>query len=208
MAEVGCEEYSYTPVIFEGELVMMIGTLSGEKSLGLVMDLCQRLRSGNRTLEELALFNEGRFGELAFGCSPVSEHVIDCDAPSFIPDGLKVKEHQKSGKLTWDAPKVTLYLSDNQKDGKIIEGNRLRKELADKPVLNANVLDYLLANPHLIPEEWKGKAIFFWGTIYRRLSGDLYVRSLYWGDGGWDWRSGWLDGGGWRGDDPAAVFAK
>ncbi|HUQ30228.1 MAG TPA: hypothetical protein VM103_01780 [Candidatus Paceibacterota bacterium] len=48
-------------------LVMTIGTLSGEKSLGLVMDLCQRLRSGNRTLDELALFNEGRFGELAFG---------------------------------------------------------------------------------------------------------------------------------------------
>jgi hypothetical protein len=45
---------------------------------------------------------------------------------------------------------VELYLSRGQKGGKIIVGHKLRKQLADQPVLNANVLDYLLqaAVPH------------------------------------------------------------
>jgi len=42
--------------------------------------------------------------------------------------------------------------------------------------MNANVLDYLLAHPELIPEDWKNKYVFFWGTIYRYSSGGL--RSL------------------------------
>ena len=58
------------------------------------------------------------------------KHVIDCDANPFVPDGWKVEEHQKGGQLVWDASKVQLYLSDGQKNGKVIEGNKLRKELA------------------------------------------------------------------------------
>jgi len=85
-------------------------------------------------------------------------------------------------------------------------GNKLRKELAKKRVVNANVLDYLLANPHLIPEEWKGKAVFFWGTIYRDRGDYLCVHCLLWGGVGWRWRSRWL-GRDWHGDDPAAVPA-
>lgn len=134
------------------------------------------------------------------------KHVIDCDANPFVPDGWKVEEHQKGGQLVWDASKVQLYLSDGQKNGKVIEGNKLRKELAGKPVLNANVLDHLLANPHLIPEEWKGKVIFFWGTIYRNSGGCLYVRCLRWGGDRWDWSYGWLDDG-WDGFGPVALRA-
>jgi hypothetical protein len=39
--------------------------------------------------------------------------------------------------------------------------NSLREELIARPVFNANLLDYLLKNPHLIPAEWKGKDAFF-----------------------------------------------
>jgi hypothetical protein len=66
------------------------------------------------------------------------------------------------------------------------------------PVMNANVLDYLLANPDLIPEEWKKdekgntRYIFFWGTVYRRSNGNLCVRCLYWDDSGWYWSLRWL----------------
>ncbi|MDE2001222.1 MAG: hypothetical protein KGI60_01480, partial [Patescibacteria group bacterium] len=95
------------------------------------------------------------------------EYLIDCDADPFVPNGWLVEKHQKGGSFKWDAAQVKLYLSNQQRNDKAIEGNKLRRELVDKPVLNANVLDYLLANPHLIPEEWKGKAVFFWGTIYR-----------------------------------------
>lgn len=68
------------------------------------------------------------------------------------------------------------------------------KELEDQPVLNANVLDFLREHPELIPDEWKGKFTFFWGTIYRHRDGDLYVRCLYWDGGRWDWGCDSLDG--------------
>lgn len=146
-------------------------------------------------------------GEIAV---TVVEHVIDCDAQPYLPDGRSVEEHQKGGAFKWDkeTQKDALYLSKGQAGSKYIEGNKLRKELTDKstPVLNANVLDYLLANPHLIPEEWKGKYVFFWGTVYRRRDGSLYVRCLYWLDGRWSWGSRWLAHG-WHGYDPAAVRA-
>lgn len=133
------------------------------------------------------------------------KHVIDCDADPFLHDGWKVEEHKKGGQLEWDPSKVSLHLSKNQMDGKTIEGNKLRKELAKMPVMNANVLDWYLAHPELIPDEWKGKAVFFWGTIYRSSGGDLCVRYLYWDGGRWDWSDFWLDYG-FRGRDPAALL--
>jgi hypothetical protein len=126
-------------------------------------------------------------------------HVIDCDADPFLPsDGWRVQEHRKDGVIVWDPSKASLYLSKHQKGDKYIEGNDLRKELADKPTMNANVLDYLLKNPHLIPEDWKKddrgntRCIFFWGTVYRHPDGNRCVRYLYWYDGAWRWRCDWL----------------
>ena len=139
----------------------------------------------------------------------VLEHVIDCDVTPFVPSGWKVEEHQKGGALRWDKErqKDALFLAIAQKSGRI-EGNKLRKELelAKEPVLNANVLDYLLANPHLIPEEWKGKYVFFWGTIYRDSIGGLCVRCLRWNGDEWSWSYRWLDDV-WHGNYPAALRA-
>ena len=145
-------------------------------------------------------------------------HVVDCDAKPFLPNGWEVEEHKKGGQLTLDMSKVKLHLSPNQMDGKRIEGNKLRKELANEPVLNVNVLDYLLAHPDLIPEDWKRNEkedvlrIFFWGTIHRNPNGDICVACLLWG---WDFDrgiAGWVcryrrlcDM--WCGDDLAAVLA-
>ena len=133
-----------------------------------------------------------------------AEHLIDCDVDPFVPEGWKVEEHKKSGKVKWTKELIELYLSPGQKNGKCIEGNKLRKELASKPVLNANILDYLLAHPELIPEEWKGKYVFFWGTVYRGSGGCLYVRVLCWDGGRWSWDYYWLDGD-FNDNDPAAL---
>lgn len=149
-------------------------------------------------------------GEL--GLAEPKLHIIDCDADPMIPfDGWKVEEHKKGDKLTFDASKISLHLNDKQKKGSI-EGNKLRKELADQPVLNANVLDYLMRNPQLIPDEWKQdekgntRYIFFWGTIYRHSDGYLCVRCLYWDGGHWQAGFNWL--GLDRGSSsPAAVSA-
>jgi hypothetical protein len=154
-----------------------------------------------------ALLGEFRKVLLGHATIMVQEHVIDCDANPLVPNGWKVEEHQKGGQYKWDATKVSLWLADGQKDGEWLGGNKLRKELKGKPVYNANVLDYLLANPHLIPEEWKGKYVFFWGTVYRSSSGSLYVRCLFWRDGRWDWHYFWLDYG-WSDNRPAAVPAR
>lgn len=139
------------------------------------------------------------------------EHVIDCDAAPFIPSGWKVEEHQKGGNIKFDASKVELYLSKKQKNGSI-EGNKLREELKGKKVLNANVLDYLLANPKAIPEEWKKdekgntRYIFFWGTIYRDSGGRFFVRYLSWDGGQWDWSVYWLSDA-FDGLNPAVLSA-
>lgn len=134
------------------------------------------------------------------------QHLIDCDALPYCPDSWEVVEHRKHGQLQWDPTRIRLHLSKKQTDGKVIEGNKLRKELDGLPVMNANVLDYLLKHPELIPDEYKGKAVFFWGTIYRGSDGDLYVRCLCWYGGEWDWDCYWLDRG-FHDDGPAAVSA-
>lgn len=123
----------------------------------------------------------------------------------------QIKGVMKTGvlEITDLVKQIVLHLSPNQKDGKVIEGNKLRAELeTDKvPVLNACVLDYLLLHPELIPEEWKTVgAIYFWGTVYRRPGGSLYVRCLCWGGSAWYWDGYWL-GNDWNGQRPAATLA-
>ena len=58
----------------------------------------------------------------------------------------------------------------------------------------------------LIPEEWKGKYVFFWGTIYRNSGGYLNVRYLYWGGDSWSWDYDWLDDD-FHGHNPATLSA-
>lgn len=159
----------------------------------------------------------GQFRQVLLGRAVITqvEHVIDCDANPFNPwanDGFTIEEHQKGGQWKFDPKQVEFFLASGQKDGKVIEGNKLRKELAKKSVFNANVLDYLLEHPELIPDEWKTdgngntRYIFFWGTVYRHRDGDLFVLCLCWRVGRWDWSYYWL-GRDWRGNNPAAVRA-
>jgi hypothetical protein len=131
------------------------------------------------------------------------ERLIDCDSAPFVPDGWLVEEHKKGGLFKFDPAKISLYLSKKQKKGSI-DGRDLRKYLSNKQVMNANVLDYLLAHPELIPEEWKGKYVFFWGTVYRGPAGFLDVRYLYWYGSEWGWYYLWLDDD-FLSDAPAAL---
>ena len=172
---------------------------------GITPDVLKKITSGDFLASVRDVAN-------GYAVITVPEHLIDCDADPFIPSGWKVEEHQKGGAFKFDAAQVQLYLDKGQQNGKYIEGNKLRTLLAGKPVLNANVLDYLLANPHLIPDDWKKdekgntRYIFFWGTVYRHSDGSLYVRALCWDGGGWDWSVYWLDLD-WGGFDPAALHA-
>lgn len=170
-----------------------------QQVIGHEMEILEWLATGD---------NVSRLGEVIRGFSEIKplEFAIDCDATPVIPDGLTIEKHLKGGIIRWTKDLVRLHLTKKQKKG-LIGGHELRKELEDEKVLNACVLDFLLKNPHLIPEEWKGKAVFFWGTIYRDAGGNLYVRCLYWRGSGWGWGYGWLDDG-WDEGSPAAVRSK
>ena len=136
---------------------------------------------------------------------------IDLDVDPFIPKGWEFRAEDQldsrvRGTITFDPDRIELHLDPGQKDGQSIQGNELRKALEGQPVLPAHILDFLLENPHLIPESWKSKAVFFWGTIYRDSNGYLCVRCLDWDGERWDWRYYWLDYQ-WDSSAPAALFA-
>lgn len=164
-------------------------------------EIYRRLTEGTLPIERVLAgmqdLIEGKFGDL----------IIDCNAAPFVSDGWSVEEHRKGGQLTLDMGRIRLHLSENQKGDKYVGGQELRRELKDQPVLNANVLYYLLvAHPHLIPEDWKGKNVFFWGTIYRDSDARLCVRYLCWRGGEWRRCSHWLAYQ-WGVQSPAAVSA-
>lgn len=159
-----------------------------------------------------ATFSSIRLILLGCGVVSVIKHLIDCDTAPFCPDIWTVEDHHKDGQLVFDPANIQLYLCNGQMDGRSIEGHKLRKELAKMHVMNANVLDYLVAHPELIPDSWKTNKngnthyIYFFGTIYRNGCGRLYVRFLYWRGCRWQWNFLWL-GGNFNGYDPAAVLA-
>lgn len=148
--------------------------------------------------------------------------VVNLGATPRLPfNGAAVEKHTGAGwvivekrldGLYVNERKVILYLSRQQKSGKLHKGYELREELSGKLLLNANLLDALYENTHLIPEDWKkdedGKTryIFFWATIYRNANGNLCVRYLFWIGTQWYSYYYWLDDG-WRSSGPSAVCA-
>jgi hypothetical protein len=132
----------------------------------------------------------------------VIEHFIDCSLPSQNPDLRKeqmkmtISTHCFKGILKWDrnAQKDALYQYVSPRDADMV-----KRELEDNEVvvLPDNVLDYLLAHPRIIPDEWKGKYVCFWGTIYHDEGGCFYVRCLDWEKEAkkWGWHYSWSKNG-------------
>jgi hypothetical protein len=129
-------------------------------------------------------------------------HIIDLDADPYIPVPdlpdyfpknhpsrcISVAKHIRIGRLPWDPKKIWLYRAPRQTDSNPIYGKDLwDRDLVYRHVLNANLLDYLLAYPELIPEEWKECDVFFWGTIYKNeCSEPNLVRCLRWSVDKWE----------------------
>lgn len=105
------------------------------------------------------------------------EYLIDCRKTPFIPDGLFIVEHRKFDSFKLNPSYTKLDLSRRVKNMSL-SGVDMRKYLAKKWVMNANILDFLIDHPNLIPENWKNKVIYFWGTIYGTSNGDIHVSCL------------------------------
>ena len=77
-------------------------------------------------------------------------------------------------------------------------------------MLDAKIGQTLLQNPHLIPDSWKGKEVYFIGSVLRQPNGDRCVLCLYWDEGTemrWKWRCTWLESE-LTDDDPVAVLVR
>lgn len=128
--------------------------------------------------------------------------IVNCDVLSIIPSDLSLSlkgpgaEHRKMGMveienrhgvLYANGREVVCHLSMNQSHG-MIGGIKLREELSGRNLLNACILDALIKNPAIIPENWKQYQTFFWGDIYCDRNGVLWVRGIYQTNDGW-WNS-------------------
>lgn len=134
--------------------------------------------------------------------TPVST-LVDCDTDPFVPEGWTLESHTKMGMV--DPKNIRLHLEPEQ-EKRVIDGEKLEKRLETLNPLNANVLDYLLAHPELIPESWKKHSVYFWGTKYRNSTSDRVVRCLYWSVGQRNWSYRWIDYD-FGARNPAAILA-
>ncbi|MEK7560130.1 MAG: hypothetical protein AAB522_02430 [Patescibacteria group bacterium] len=218
------DKFTFSSAGLVHEIEMAMDRVGGWNSA-----LVKKLSTG----ENLSIVREFLLGQISF--KPISEDhsrfitinettiTVNLGASPNLPfSGAEVAEHVGEGwvivekrldGLYINGRKVVLHLSKRQKDGKRLKGHELREELTGKPVLNANILDALYQNPHLIPEEWKKdengniRYIFFWGTIYRDSGSGLCVRYLCFDVGVWCRSYGWFDGG-WGGRYPAVLLAQ
>ncbi len=109
-----------------------------------------------------------------------------------------------------DPALAPLYLHPKQKNGGVLEGNKLYASLKETGLIalcfSLRDGEELLKNPHLFPEVWKGRSVFLWKSVVRNRDGGLDVPYVYW-DGGqvclrWRWLDNvWFDG------SPAALSA-
>jgi hypothetical protein len=116
-------------------------------------------------------------------------HVIDCSAEPFIPDEQTLIEHNGGEAFVWDPARIELFhptCKPVKREEKHPELGQVEEELRGKPVCNANVMDYLLRYPRLVPDEWKGYRVFFFGTKYR-FGQWRNVRYLSWHGVNWEW---------------------
>ena len=104
---------------------------------------------------------------------------VKLDARPFVPDGYLLASHKTYPRtLIWNPRAIGFYYPDT----KIGDLELASSVGANVTPLNANVLDFLLAYPHLVPGEWKSCGpLFFWGTIYcDAYAMRPHVRKLSW----------------------------
>ena len=108
--------------------------------------------------------------------------VVDLDADPYCPKGWTVVKHERGGQFEWDPKQIELFVSEEQHKKNsgghpISLGLNVQEEVNARKPFNANLLDWLLANPQFIPRSFIG--MLCWGTVYRDEYGDEVVRFLY-----------------------------
>ena len=98
---------------------------------------------------------------------------IDCSSTPSLPDNL--------WKISLNPPKEDIadFSKLKFKLIKLEEGSKITNfEQRAKVGLNACVLDYLLKNPEVIPQDFKNKNIVFTGTMFKDGGGNELYKNL------------------------------
>lgn len=110
--------------------------------------------------------------------------LFDLTATPNVDKGFIIQKHIGHGFVELMVG-IELFMSTAQKqDGCTIK--KIEPEIQRMTLLNASVLDFLLANPELIPKAWKKITVLFVGTEYATEDGEyIFVRCLYWSGANW-----------------------
>ncbi len=128
----------------------------------------------------------------------------------FIGKGWSIEEQDERSLALSEVNLADIQLVTTLQNGEErVEGEeKLRRLKAAGYIrLDAKILQTLWGNKNLIPESWKGKHVYFDGTVLRSPNGLRYVLYLCWYGDEWRWLYYWLEGD-WDGHDPSAVLAE
>lgn len=114
-----------------------------------------------------------------------------CD---FLSGYWKVSEDQFPGRVTgkWVCRPEEILLIPAQDLAKSKSPSEVLNRFKHMTVLPVHVMDYLIDGvPELTPIAWKGKKVFFWGTLFGS-SDDTWVRYMEWSEEDHKWTKQWL----------------
>jgi len=119
---------------------------------------------------------------------------IDCSglAPMLDSGWKLVNPNQKNEAFEFSLSNVKLVPCGSRENK--VNGKALLSELKEK-AFNAYLLEFLLKNQNLIPTEWQGKTIFFFGTTYWDNSTPplIAILKMKFYDGNWESGASYLD---------------
>ena len=182
----------------------IIGT-DAAKLAGLLIDLSQKIRSGQVTLDQLEWFNKLTRKEreqLSVSRIITVDRARPFNPVELLGPGWTIDEQDK-----WalslnriDLANVRLEHMLKENETGITGEERLKRvKKAGHIRLDAKVFQKLWENQKLIPESWKEKTdgytnfIFFDGTILRNPLGDRCALYFHWDDSRWSSGHVWLE---------------
>lgn len=128
----------------------------------------------------------------------------------FIGKGWSIVEQdERSLAITeLDPAKISLVSMLNECEMRVQGEEKLRRLKASGHIrLDAKVFLAFWENKDRIPESWKGKYVYFDGTVLQSPDGRRCILYLYWSGVEWSWCYCWLEDD-WNAVNPSAVLAR
>jgi len=136
-----------------------------------IVKLIAALKKERYKPEEVAKLRQllPRLRDIIYGRAEVMvvKHVVDCNIDPVVPEDWKLHRHNGIGKLELELKNGKLHRLVDER-GRRISLNRRRAP--------ANVLDYLVASPHIIPDD--RETIYFRGTEFLHPGKFICIRVL------------------------------